>query len=301
MRVSAVACDARGEGCLTLTPDDALETTILGHSSDGRTIYVRKRRTIGATSIVAADRRTGVALRTLSPADSSSRNLAFGEWLPIYSFDGLKLPTYRWSSRRGQPSSHAVVVYVSGAKQQLPNWEKQYPYLLGAGIDLVLASHRGRSGYGATLEQATGGEDAKVRDIVATVRFVIDSLHVPADNVLLFGHSAGALLAARAAAQLKDVTHVILASMPSDSIGVRADHRGAPKCAVMFHGELDPVSPADARATAESILGAGASKEPCGHFEVFPGEPHVYERARSWSTVFAAMVTMLRRRQGTPR
>jgi acetyl esterase/lipase len=119
---------------------------------------------------------------------------------------------------------------------------------------------------------------------------VIENVGIPEDRVILYGHSYGAPIVMFAAARAKLMTPLLFASVLSTNVWIVPHER----CVVAFQGEADLIlRPDNARQNLLNVFGAESLDEPCGHFETFPGEGHVFENPSSYARVFAAAVKML--------
>jgi pimeloyl-ACP methyl ester carboxylesterase len=216
-----------------------------------------------------------------------------GVALNVQSEDRFRIPAYHWPAERIPGREPAALIHVPGGPglQGVPLWEPYIPYLMSRGIDVVFMNYRGQTGYGASYERAPGDTPERAQELLAVRKHLIEELGIEENRVILYGHSYGAPIVMYAAALERLMTPLLLAS--ATSMG-GAEVEPYERCVVAFHGEADIIVEAStARASYLEVFGRGALREPCGHFETFPGEGHGYEAASSYARVFAAAVKML--------
>jgi alpha-beta hydrolase superfamily lysophospholipase len=216
--------------------------------------------------------------------------------------DGPRVPVYVWRAARPRGGVRAAVIRVHGgpAVQADRAWDRTTEYLLRNGIDVLQLNYRGSTGYGAPFERARGGDCARVRDLAAAVTLARDELGVPGERIILYGHSYGALLVAKAGRALPaPIGGVVLVSMTADADPASCgsgDDSLRPKRILAYHGANDyGLSPSQARRGVASLVGGGMLQRRRVHWRVFDREGHTFHRNATWARVYADIIAVLDR------
>jgi dipeptidyl aminopeptidase/acylaminoacyl peptidase len=306
--IAVLTCDRRGLNCQKLPPEHG-QTWVDGFSPNGDTIFYSHLSTAEPATLYGAEVGHLPKTARIWAAPNWSKRTAVGERLEIRARDGLPLPAYVWHANSATTRPSAVLISIPGGPglHQEFRWYPHTQYLLDAGIDVLTFNYRGQTGFGSSFysqyydsagHAKPDGDSAEVQDVLAVRDYVINTLGVKPTAIAFFGHSHGALLAALAANAAHHPGPVILASMVSSEWTLPAVER----CVVAFHGADDErISHQAARLEVARHFGAGATVEPCGHFEVLPKERHWYDRPQSWASVYASIATTLGRRAITKR
>lgn len=278
------ACQADGARCRPLAGGRAA-ADVLGFSPAGDSVYLVVRGRAGPPEAEARALAGGGARTLYAPPPTALT--PEGVRVDIPGRDGLAIPAYVWRAPRRPGRVPAALVRVHGgpAAQAGRGWDASVQYLVDEGVDVILLNYRGSTGYGAWFENAAGGGRARVDDVLAARDYAVRALGVPPGRVVLYGHSYGALLAARAAARDGTVGRVVLVSMVADDgeEGSAAAAASPSRRVLLFQGENDHLSPAAAREGAAAILGGGALE-----LRALPREGHVFQRVETWARVYAA-------------
>lgn len=286
-----VTCSPDGAGCRVLGGMSE-STDLLGFSPAGDSAYlvVRGRSAAPAAFARALNGSGERPLHRPAPARSGVR----GERVELRGRDGLRVPAYVWRAPRVPGRAPAALVRVHGgpAVQAVRSWDASVHYLVDAGMDVILLNYRGSTGYGARFENAPGGGAPRADDVLAARDYAVRVLGVPWERVYLYGHSYGALLAARAAARSPGLGGVVLVSLVVDDGdgGPPAPPGPGPRNVLVFHGENDPLAPREARVAAGAMLGEHALRG--ARVRIFPREGHAFQRVGTWAEVYAAVARL---------
>lgn len=267
---------------------------ILTIFAEGDSAHILLSGPMEPPSVHVVDLRTGASNPVYVPEPPIRMPDQGGVALYVVSEDGFRIPAYHWRAERIPGREPAALIHIPGGPglQGVPVWEPYIPYLVSRGIDVVYMNYRGQTGYGASYEKASGEIEGRARELLAVRRHLIEEYGIPEERVILYGHSYGAPIVMVAAAQEKLMTPLLLAS--ATSMG-NARVEPYERCVVAFHGDTDIIVEAStARESYLHLFGRRSLREPCGHFEILPGEGHVYETATSYARVFAAAVAMLK-------
>jgi len=281
-----------GVDCWRIGPE-GVGSGILTIYAEGDSAHILLDGPMEPPSVHAVDLRTGASTPVFAPDSLIRMPEPGGVALDVRSEDGFRIPAYHWRAERVPGREPAALIHIPGGPglQGVPVWEPYIPYLVSRGVDVVYMNYRGQTGYGASYERAPGEIEGRAQELLAVRRHLIEEVGIAEDRVILYGHSYGAPIVMVAAAQERLMTPLLLAS--ATSMG-NARVEPYERCVVAFHGEADIIVDAStARASYQQVFGRRALREPCGHFETFPGEGHVYEAATSYARVFAAAVKML--------
>jgi dipeptidyl aminopeptidase/acylaminoacyl peptidase len=284
---SPFACRADGARCRPLGPAGA-GAGVLGLSPAGDSVYLVLR---GRTGPPVAEVRAlaGGGGRVMHAPEPAAPGVE-GVRVDIPGRDGMMIPAYLWRAPRRPGRAPAALIRVHGgpATQAGRGWDASVQYLVDEGVDVILLNYRGSTGYGAPFENAPGAGPARVGDVLTARDYAVRALGVPPRRVVLYGHSYGALLAARAAARDTTVGRVVLVSMMADDgeSGPAAGAVPASRRVLLFQGGDDPLPPAEAREGAAAILGAAPA------LHALRGEGHVFGRVEAWARVYAAAAAL---------
>jgi dipeptidyl aminopeptidase/acylaminoacyl peptidase len=282
------ACDRDGSRCRRLGPDTG-QVTPWAVSPDGRTLFVGQ---LQPRAVHQIDIATGEAIPIFEapPPEGVGKD---GGRLNVSSFDGLEIPIHVRLAKPVPGIEPALLVQVLGGigKESPAPWDGKAQYLYQRGISVLKIYVRGKAGFGRKWQDAPGGGAARVKDVLTVLDYATRVLKISPGRIVLFGHSDGALLAAKAAAADAPIGALVISSMVKDTEPTPPKKN---RCVVAFHGSQDRLLPERARSEIESVVGTNATREPCGRFQVLEGEAHELERAESWGEVFAAIVTALK-------
>jgi len=276
--------------------------TILGETPRGDTLFVSHVGRATMPVLYAVDVATGrrVEVPVGRAAHTDSAPPVEGSRVSIPTRDSLALPAYLWLGQRGPEDSARTLLWVHGgpAIQKVRTWDPVVRLAVHSGFDVILLNYRGSTGYGAAFENAPGGDSARVHDVLAARDFAVRRLGVPPERVILFGHSYGALLAARAAAcDPQGFGGVVLVSIVRGRGGApcaEARDRRAPRRVLAFHGANDAFQPPSAaERQIERLLGEDALQSVAGGLRVFEHEGHNFSRVESWAEVYGAALTLV--------
>lgn len=279
-----------GEDCWWIGPEGAA-TSIFSLYAEGDSALVLFESPMEPPSLHTVDMRAGTSTPVFVPQYPLTMSEPGGIALEVRSEDGFRIPGYHWRAERVPGREPSVLIHIPGGPglQGVPLWEPYIPYLTSRGIDVVYMNYRGQTGYGASYERAPGEISGRAREVLAVRRHLIEEVGIPEERVILYGHSYGAPIVIQAAAQERLMTPILLTSWMGGG-----DVEPYERCVVAFHGGADIVIQASAaRERYLQAFGRKALDEPCGHFEILPGEGHFYEAAASYARVFAAAVEML--------
>ncbi|HEU0076143.1 MAG TPA: alpha/beta fold hydrolase, partial [Longimicrobiaceae bacterium] len=284
---------ARAGGCRRLGPDGGI-SVFMRFAGAGDSVFFWRSSPYAAAAVRAEEVRTGRASVLYAPMPENAIDSAGAERLSIPAPDGVRLPAYLWRGRRVWGHRPALVIAVPGgpAAHQEFAWEPRFEYLHRAGIDVVTFNYRGQAGFGSEFLHAPGDEEARARDVLAVRDYAVRTLGIPPERVAIYGHSYGAYVAMRAAAMRELPGPLVVVStwgaLPDSTFRVK------PRCVAAFNGGADErIDPGASRKVVEAWLGEASTREPCGHFRVFPGERHWFEDPQPWAVVYATLVSML--------
>lgn len=281
-------CNPDGEMCRLLGPPQAQFTPWV-ISPDSQRLFISQQY---PRLVFEVDLASGkyTPIYNTPPPEGVGAN---GGRLDIPSFDGLNMPLHLRQAKPVPGMSPALFIHILGAigKESSPPWDNKTQYLFERGISTLKVYVRGKAGFGRKWLDAPGGTQGRVKDILAAIDYAIQVLHFPADRIVLFGHSDGAVLAAKATAAGATIRGLVISSMLRDPDPVPPVK---PRCVIAFQGSQDSLSPENARVEIERILGPNTTREPCGKLQAIEGEAHELERAESWAEVFAAIITTLK-------
>lgn len=211
-------------------------------------------------------------------------------WLPVAS-GTTTMQVLHWSGNRGGKPRGVYLGAHSGYRYRLA-YDSQVQAVVKSGWDVLHVQHRGSSAFDATFQPEQRREE-QVRDILVAYDHAIRVLGVPAQRIIMGGHSFGASLAAQAAlAAPQAIGGVVLAAM----VGAQAPERpGAPFTGTVtaLHGALDEIPVAAAERAITQLFGADALTAPRGRMIVLPGEPHTFRQPRSRGITAWAIIQAL--------
>jgi dipeptidyl aminopeptidase/acylaminoacyl peptidase len=297
--LQAYSCTGSRGSCRALGTGGG-SSAIVGLSPAGDSAYLifTARAASPSMHAVALD-GTGSTLVYRPPQKDPAEYVA-GQRVDIQGPDGTVIPTYVWRSRRvpGRKPTALLRVHGGPALQATRLWNASIQHAVRTGFDVIVPNYRGSTGYGAGFEHAPGGDMARVKDILAARDYAVNALGVPPGRVILYGHSYGALLVAKAAETDAAVDHVLLLSMIRDrgelSSDSRPRRRRTPVQVVAFHGTGDHLPAEDARTEIAGLLGEAAPGGARHYFRVLADEGHAFEWVGSWAEVHTAIEWMRR-------
>jgi dipeptidyl aminopeptidase/acylaminoacyl peptidase len=163
--------------------------------------------TAPSTSYVV-DIKTGALTRLVDPLPDSLRDRAMvaGEAVMIPSFDGKRVPAFLLKPAGNGPFPAIIDVHGGPTSQSRRGFSAFRQYAVTKGYAVLVPNVRGSTGYGKTYTRLDnldlGG--GPLKDIVACKHWLVDSAHVAADKVVVFGGSYGGYMALAAEAYTPD-------------------------------------------------------------------------------------------------
>ncbi|MEX1256302.1 MAG: hypothetical protein WEG36_01670 [Gemmatimonadota bacterium] len=288
-------CNNDERSCARADPGESYSSSLFGGVSPrGDTLFTVRESPIAPPSLYAmntADRSGVTATQSAIQMDTAAAAI---NWLTVRSSDGLPVHAFHWEAKRPPGRSRKAIIAVYGGPGLFvpATWDHRRQFILESGIDILLVVYRGHRGFGAALENAPGGDAARLEDLVSIYRHVREQIGVESDDIVLYGISQGAPIVALAAAREPTIRSVVLLSMTPARLPVPEPRTSV--CAVLFQGSEDEImTPTQGKAELERILGGAAVSEPCGHFKIFEGEPHIPNRPETMGEVAATLVTLL--------
>lgn len=155
-----------------------------------------------------------------------------------------------------------------------------------AGTSVLALNYRGSSGYGASFEARGAHVQNQVRDIISASQYARSTLGIPSDRVIVWGHSYGALLVARAIRVDPTLAKRAIIISLAGELDAQDEKPRLPEI-VAFHGKEDVAqAPESARAAIARLVGDRRGVD--FTFHVFADEGHSFRRLRSWAQVYSA-------------
>lgn len=289
-----------GAGCRSLRLP-AGTSHVLGSVPGTDTVLVLRRGRSTPPEVLAADLAEPDRVLPAPSWNARAAPTPSAERMDVRPPDGLRIPMYVWRAPHPRSGVRAAVIRVHGgpAVQADRAWDRTTEYLLQSGIDVVQLNYRGSTGYGAPFERAGGGDCARAGDVAAAVAVAERRLAIPRERIILYGHSYGALLVAKAGRALPDpIGALVLVSMTSDAEGTPCarDGAGSPGWwrsthVLAYHGVNDyGLSTREARQEVARLHGGSIFQRMRVRWRVFDEEGHTFHRNDTWARVYADII-----------
>ncbi len=204
--------------------------------------------------------------------------------LEIRSHDGIMIPAFFWQRKDRQAHPRLLVLLHGGPALFVSRtWDAGVQHAVSKNMSVLAVNYRGSTGYGASFEAKGVELGRQVADVMAALVYARDTLGIDPADIVLWGHSYGALLAARTLAiNPRAVGRAVLISLVGDPAFDIKVKRRVPIFA--FHGRQDVAQSAD---SARAILGRVFDRRSI-QFVTLDDEGHSFRRLESWARVYAA-------------
>jgi dipeptidyl aminopeptidase/acylaminoacyl peptidase len=255
----------------TSSPLGEGRSRLLGFSADGATAFVSHLGLTRAPQLLELSLEDGRTSPLLLPGAASQAGTAVRpEPLVIEGGANLQLHDFLWRSPHAPGRRKLVVEVAAHGAPPDPTFRVPRALLIDEGFDVLLASYRGVTGFGADFAD-DGNPWSAAEDLGRTVQYAVERLgYRPADiAILAAGHAA--TLVTLAATLAPDHLRQMLLINPAPTTCTAKASTVTGRRVTLVYGEGSARSLAETEFFATSWLGAGSVSPPSGRVRRLDG------------------------------
>jgi dipeptidyl aminopeptidase/acylaminoacyl peptidase len=177
---------------------------------------------------------------------------------------GVQLRDHWWRAPRPSRPRKLVVEVAAHGTSPDPTFRAPRNILVDEGFDVLLASYRGVSGFGAAFAEVSDPL-TQAEDVAQTVRHAVERMgYRPADIVVLGAGHAATLVAIAATLAPEHLRRMVLLNPAATTCAARSTGTVAGRQVTLIHGEGSGRSLAETEFALSDLLGPGAIAPPAG-------------------------------------
>jgi hypothetical protein len=254
-----------GPGRVVPAPLGGGRSRLLSLSADGSTALFWHAGTTRPPEVIEVPLVGGAAPRTLFAA--ALRDPFTGIEPELVTIgdakEGVELRDFLWRSPRSAQPRKLVIEVAAQGEQPDPTFRLPRDQLLQEGFDVLLAVHRGVTGFGAKFAEPVE-PTAQAGDLSLSLRHTVEGLGYRAENIVVLAAGRAATLVAMAANTVPNHLRHMLLIDPAATTCESQHPKVAGRRLTLFHAKGGPRTLGETELLAASWLGQSAVEPPFG-------------------------------------